>query len=292
MAKGLVETYPLAAEMMRDADGILGYSLSEIMFDGPAETLTETRYTQPALFVHEAIALSLVRERLSFDVVAGHSLGEYSALFAAGVLSFEDALRIVAVRARLMFESGTKRPGTMAAVVGLDDDAVRELCASLDNVDGQRLVAANFNAPGQVVISGSADYVRTCMPKFKEAGAKLVKELQVSGAFHSPLLEDAVPELASAINAAAFHDAQVDVIVNVSAKALRAADSLREAAIAQLTSSVQWTSTMEAMSNMGVRTFTEIGPGKVLQGLVKRAVADAVADGIDTVEDVERIVNG
>jgi [acyl-carrier-protein] S-malonyltransferase len=292
MAKGLVETYPAAAEMMRTADSVLGYALSEIMFNGPAETLTETRYTQPALFVHEAIALSLVRDNLSFDVVAGHSLGEYSALFAAGVLSFEDALRIVAVRARLMFESGTKRPGTMAAVVGLDDDTVRELCASLDNVDAQRLVAANFNAPGQVVISGSADYVRACMPKFKEAGAKLVKELQVSGAFHSPLLEDAVPELAAAINAAAFHDATVDVIVNVSAKPLRAADSLREAAIAQLTSSVQWTKTMETMSHMGVRTFTEIGPGKVLQGLVKRAVADATADGIDTVEDVERIVNG
>lgn len=286
MAKDLVDAHGVAAELLARADDILGYALSDIMFNGPAERLTETRYTQPALFVHEAIILALTTVR--GDAVAGHSLGEYTALHAAGVLTFDDALRLVQLRASLMFESGSKLPGTMAAVVGLDDATVRSICAELDGVDGQRLVAANFNAPGQVVISGSADYVRTSLPRFKESGAKIVKELQVSGAFHSPLLADAQGPLAERIMATTFHDARVPVYVNVAAEPRTDAGTLREAAIAQLTAPVLWTQTLHRMWADGITQFTEIGPGKVLQGLVKRTLSEAVIDGIDTNADLQR----
>lgn len=286
MAKDLADTHGVAAELLAHADDILGYALSDIMANGPAEQLTETRHTQPALFVHEAIILAITSIRA--DAVAGHSLGEYAALHAAGVLSFEDALRLVQLRATLMFESGSKLPGTMAAVVGLDDDAVRAICAELDGVDGQRIVAANFNAPGQVVISGSADYVRAALPRFKESGAKLVKELQVSGAFHSPLLEDAQGPLAERIMATTFNDASMPVYVNVAAEPRTEAGSLRMAVIEQLTAPVLWTQTLHRMWADGVTHFTEIGPGKVLQGLVKRTLAEATIDGIDTTADVQR----
>lgn len=290
MARDLTHDHAAAREIVAKADAILGYGLSSIMFDGPSETLTETRHTQPALFVHEAAILAVTNAHREADAVAGHSLGEYTALYAAGVLSFEDALRLVQLRAALMFESGTKVPGTMAAVVGMDDDAVRALCASLDGVDGQRLVAANFNSPGQVVISGSADYLRASLPRFKEAGAKIVKELQVSGAFHSPLLAEAQRPLAERMLATTFHDASIPVYVNVAGEPKTSADALREAAIAQLTAPVLWTQTLHRMWADGVTTFTEIGPGKVLQGLVKRTLAEATIDGIDNSADIARIM--
>ncbi len=287
MMRDLHEHFPQALQMLAVADGIMGVSLSTICFDGPAETLKETRYTQPALFVHEAILATLLREKLPFHASAGHSLGEYSALFAAGVVDFETGLGLVKLRGELMFRAGETLPGTMAAVVGMDDDKVRELCATLTSGDNV-IVAANFNSPGQVVISGSADYLRSKMPDFKAAGAKLVKELPVSGAFHSPLMQSAQNELEKAIYAADMRDASVEVYANALAKPLRKADDIRAALVQQLTAPVLWTQSIQAMQTAGVDTFYEIGPGNVLQGLVKRTVTGTVTiGGFDTAEQVK-----
>ncbi|CAN5439560.1 ACP S-malonyltransferase [soil metagenome] len=291
MAKDLYESVRSMRTIIDHANDVLGYPLSNIMFDGPEESLRETRYTQPALFVHEAALVDHLREVLHADAVAGHSLGEYSALYAAGVLTFDDALQLVQLRAQLMFDAGTKIPGTMAAVVGMDDLAVRALCDELNGIDGNVIVAANFNSPGQVVISGSAEYLRACMPRFKEAGAKIVKELLVSGAFHSPLLADAQAPLAERMRATTFNDASVDVYCNVSGTAERNGSALRDAAISQLTSPVQWTQTLLSMHAAGITHYTEIGPGKVLQGLVKRSVTATTIDGIDTIVDVQALLS-
>jgi len=281
-----------AREMLAQADEIVGYQLSDIMVNGPTETLTQTRYTQPALFVHEAILLQLTKQAVVPSCVAGHSLGEYTALYAAGVLSFPDALRLVQLRAELMYAAGQQVPGTMAAVVGLDDATVQELCSRLDGTDGQRLVPANYNAPGQIVISGSADLLRANLSVFKAAGAKIVKELQVSGAFHSPLLAEAETPLAEAIRSASFTDARLPVYANVSAEPLTNASEIREAVIRQLTSPVLWTASLQRMWDDGMRRYIEVGPGKVLQGLVKRTIPEAALDGIDTAADVQRILAG
>lgn len=287
MTKDLVDTYDVARQLADQANDVLGYDLLSIMTTGPEDELRKTKHTQPALFVHEAMLIALT-DMSHITAVAGHSLGEYSALHAAGVLSFADALRLVQTRASLMFEAGTVAAGSMAAVVGLEDDAVRTICRELDGRDGNVLVPANFNSPGQVVISGTADYVRACMPVFKERGAKLVKELQVSGAFHSPLMAEAEQGLAAKIRETPFEHPRIPVYVNVSGLAVRHADELRECAIRQLTAPVLWTATMNAMWNDGITSFCEIGPGKVLQGLVKRTLAEASIDGIDTSADVAR----
>ncbi len=288
MAGDIIAADDRARALAARANEVVGYDLVGIMTNGPEDELRQTRYTQPALFLHEALLLTTTPVQSRMTAAAGHSLGEYSALFAAGVLSFDDALRLVQRRATLMFEAGNRLPGTMAAVVGMDDDAVRSLCAELNKGGDETLVPANFNSPGQVVISGSAEYVRACMPLFKERGAKLVKELQVSGAFHSPLLSEAQAGLAESIMATSFADATVPVYVNVSASPVTAAAELQAAAIAQLTAPVQWTNTMHALWNAGVKHYVEVGPGKVLQGLIKRTLAEATIDGIDTWADVER----
>lgn len=287
MTKDLVDTYDTARQLAQHANDILGYDLLSIMTSGPEDELRKTKHTQPALFVHEAMLIALT-DMSHVTAVAGHSLGEYSALHAAGVLTFADALRLVQTRARLMFEAGETTAGTMAAVVGLDDDAVRMICSELNGTDGNVLVPANFNSPGQVVISGSAEFVRACMPIFKERGAKMVKELQVSGAFHSPLMAEAEQGLAEMIRDTPFEQPRIPVYVNVSGLAVRHADELRECAIRQLTSPVLWTATMNAMWSYGIGSFCEIGPGKVLQGLVKRTLSEATTDGIDTAADVAR----
>lgn len=292
MTKDLVEAFDAAQALAQRANNILGYDLHNIMVNGPDDELRKTKFTQPALFLHEAMLLEVTAIRSKMSAVAGHSLGEYSALYAAGVVSFEDALTLVQLRANLMFEAGLSIPGTMAAVVGLDDDAVRAICNELNGADGNVLVPANFNSPGQVVISGSADYLRSCMPIFKERGAKMVKELQVSGAFHSPLLREAEQGLAEKIRATTFADPTVPVYVNVTGTAVRSAGDLQEAAIKQLTSPVLWTNTMHTMWADGVSSFCEVGPGKVLQGLVKRTLAEATCDGLDTAADVERHTQG
>lgn len=292
MTGDLVQAYESARLLAARANDILGYDLHSIMVNGPDDELRKTKFTQPALFLHEAMLLEVTSIRNSMTAVAGHSLGEYSALYAAGVLSFEDALRLVQLRANLMYDAGTSIPGTMAAVVGLEDDAVRAICSELSGVDGNVLVPANFNSPGQVVISGSAEYLRGCMPVFKERGAKMVKELQVSGAFHSPLLRDAEQGLAEKISATSFADPSVPVYVNITGMAVRSAQELKESAIKQLTSPVLWTNTMHSMWADGINTFCEVGPGKVLQGLLKRTLSEATCDGLDSAADVQRHTQG
>ncbi len=285
MMRDLTAAFPAAQERLGRADDILGFALSEICFDGPEERLKETRYTQPALFVHEAILVDQLRGRLNFSAVAGHSLGEYSALYAAGVLDFEAALKLVQLRGDLMFRAGEDSPGTMLAVLGLPDEKVIGLCEELQ--DGEHvIVAANFNAPGQVVVSGSADYLRDKQEKFKEAGARRVMEVKVSGAFHSPLMESARQTLATAIDNVAFNDAAVDVYCNSRAAALRSASDLREALVEQLVSPVLWTQSLNAMYAAGIRSFVEIGPGKILQGMLKRTLTDVEISGVDTAEQL------
>lgn len=291
MIKDLAEKFPMAEELIKKADEILDYPLSEICFEGPIDRLKQTRYTQPALFVHSAIAFELAKNKLKFDAVAGHSVGEYAALYAAGVLSFEDALRLVSLRGQLMFTAGEEVPGTMFAVINLDDDKVIEVCNKLsDNNDGNVVVAANFNSPGQIVVSGSAQYLRDNINAFKEAGARMVKELVVSGAFHSPLMKPAQNELEKAINSIEFNNAIVPVYANVTAKPLTNSDEIRNALVAQLTAPVLWTQTLNNMKADGFDKFIELGPGQVLQGLVKRTISDAEAFGLDKAEEIENFL--
>lgn len=291
MIKDLAEKFPMAEELIKKADEILDYPLSEICFEGPIDRLKQTRYTQPALFVHSAIAFELAKNKLKFNAVAGHSVGEYAALYAAGVLSFEDALRLVSLRGQLMFTAGEEVQGTMFAVINLDDDKVIEVCNKLsDNNDGNVVVAANFNSPGQIVVSGSAQYLRDNINAFKEAGARMVKELVVSGAFHSPLMKPAQNELEKAINSIDFNDAIVPVYANVTAKPLTNSDEIRNALVAQLTAPVLWTQTLNNMKADGFDKFIELGPGQVLQGLVKRTISDAEAFGLDKAEEIENFL--
>jgi [acyl-carrier-protein] S-malonyltransferase len=289
MIKDIYEKYPSVKEKAEKADDILGYSLKNVCFNGPLDVLKETRFTQPALFLHSAAAFDLVKDHIEFSAAAGHSVGEYAALYAAGVLDFETAIGLVSLRGKLMFTAGYSNPGTMFAIIGLDDDKVVEVCKELSARDeASVVVAANFNSPGQIVVSGSADFLRDNVVAFKEAGAKMVKELVVSGAFHSPLMKPARKQLENAIGDAEFNDAQVPVYANVSAKPLTEAESIRKALVEQLTSPVLWTQTMNSMKENGIDKFIEIGPGKVLQGLVKRSLKDVEFSGIDTAEDIEK----
>ena len=292
MLKDIYSANPKAKEMIDKADEILGFKISEICFEGPIETLKETRYTQPALFLHSAVAYALTKENLEFNAVAGHSVGEYAALYAADVLSFEDALKLVALRGKLMFSAGEDEPGTMFAVINMDDDKVVEVCADLTSKgNGNKVVAANFNSPGQVVVSGSREYLRENAEAFKEAGARMVKELVVSGAFHSPLMEAAQSELESAINDIEFNDAKVPVYTNVDAKPVTSGAALKTSLIQQLTSPVLWTQTLNEMNANSINNFIEIGAGNVLQGLVKRSLKDVSFSGDDKLEDIEKIVS-
>ena len=288
MMKDFYGEFANAKKLINYADEILGYKISEICFDGPAETLKETRYTQPALFLHAAVTSKELRERLSFDATAGHSVGEYAALYAADVLDFESALQLVALRGKLMFEAGEHTPGTMFAVIGLQDEKVEDVCKTLtENApDGEVIVPANYNCPGQIVVSGSADYLRSNAAEFKKAGAKIVKELTVSGAFHSPLMLPAKLELEEAIRKTDFHKASVPVYANVSAEPLSDAEAIKQALVKQLTSPVLWTQSVRRMHTDGITRFIETGPGKVLQGLVKRILKDVEIYGIDKTTDL------
>jgi [acyl-carrier-protein] S-malonyltransferase len=288
MMKDLAERFPSARELLDRAEALLGFSIRTICWEGPEAVLRQTQYTQPALFLHEAILVELLHSRIPADAVAGHSLGEYSALFAAGALSFEDALRLVHLRGQLMAEAGRLQPGAMAAVIGLEEGRVEELCAQLSHDSGV-LVAANYNAPGQVVVSGSAELVTAAVDAFRAAGAVRVIPLAVSGAFHSPLMEPARQRLAEAIAATPFQTPRIPVYCNVSAEPVRSAQELRTALIAQLTAPVRWRQTLERMYADGIREFVELGPGKVLQGLVRRTLSDVSVYGIDTADDVERL---
>ena len=265
MGKDWYDSYPEARAMMLRANDILGFSLTDVMFEGTDEELRQTRVTQPAIFLHSIVNCQL-STTLSPDMVAGHSLGEFSALVAAGVLGWEDALRLVSERALAMQEACELQSGTMAAVLGMADDGVVEICNSIDDV----VVAANFNCPGQVVISGSVTGIDAACKNLKEAGAKRALVLPVGGAFHSPLMQPAKDELEAAIEQTEFHTPSCPIYQNVDAKAHTDAAEIKQNLIAQLTASVRWTQEVQNMMAAGATEFTECGPGKALQGMIAK----------------------
>lgn len=289
MGKDLCAARADVRELFERADDLLGVPLSRVCFEGPAGELTRTANTQPAIFLH-SVALSAVIGAGNAAAVAGHSLGEYSALVHAGVLRFEEGLRLVRLRGELMQKAGEERPGTMAAVVGLDRPLLEDACREASNAG--IVQCANFNSPGQIVISGSVEGVRKAMELAKTAGARMVKELPVSGAFHSPLMESARSGLENALEKADLRDAKIPVWANVTAGPEQIGGKIRTLLGAQLTSAVLWEATVTGMIAAGIRRFVEIGPGKVLQGLVKRIDPSATALGVDTAADLERFLAG
>ena len=265
MGKDLYDAYPEARTMMQRANDVLGFDLTEVMFEGTDEALRQTRVTQPAIFLHSIVAGRLMTT-LQPDMVAGHSLGEFSALVAAEALHWEDGLLLVSQRAQAMQEACELQPGTMAAVLALADDKVVEVCDSIEDV----VVAANFNCPGQVVISGSLSGVDTACKALKEAGAKRALKLPVGGAFHSPLMQPAAERLQAAIMATTFHAPKCPVYQNVSAKAETDKDIIQRQVLEQLTSPVRWTQSVQQMIADGATSFYEFGPGDVLKGLIRK----------------------
>lgn len=266
MGKDLYDQSSKAKDMFHKANRILGFKITDLMFEGTDEDLRQTKVTQPAIFLHSAI-LASVLEDFQPNMVAGHSLGEFSALVANKVLSFEDGLRLVAKRANAMQKACEQQPGTMAAVIGMDDAAVEKICASITDTV---VVPANYNTPGQIVISGSLEGVAQATQKLQEAGAKRVLPLKVGGAFHSPLMEPARVELAEAINATNFNFGICPIYQNVTGQSVTDPEIIKKNLVAQLTSPVRWTQTMQNMIANGLNSVTEVGPGTVLQGLFKK----------------------
>jgi [acyl-carrier-protein] S-malonyltransferase len=268
MGRELADADSAARRVFEQADDVLGVSLSRLMWEGPEQELTETRNAQPALMVHSYAVLTVMREALTATVIAGgHSLGEFSAHVAAGTLAFEDALRAVRLRGELMFEAGRQRPGAMAAVLGLPDDAVRAACAA---VTAGLCVPANFNSEGQVVISGDEAGVAEGMERARAAGARKVKALKVSGAFHSPLMAPAQPGLRAHLEGVAFSDPAFPVVSNVNAEPIRSGIDAKELLVRQLTAPVLWSTSIATMLREGANRFLELGPGSILCGLNKR----------------------
>ncbi|CAM1367902.1 Malonyl CoA-acyl carrier protein transacylase [Tenacibaculum sediminilitoris] len=266
MGLDLYENSPLAQELFEKANNILGFSITDVMFEGTAEELKQTKVTQPAIFLHSVILAKVLGDEFKPEMVAGHSLGELSALVANGVLSFEDGLKLVSKRALAMQKACEVQPSTMAAVLGLEDTIVEEVCASIDGV----VVAANYNCPGQLVISGEIEAVEKACEVLKEKGAKRALLLPVGGAFHSPMMEPAREELAAAIEETTFNEPTCPVYQNVVAKAVTNPAEIKENLIAQLTAPVRWTQCVQAMITDGGTEFVEVGPGKVLQGLMRK----------------------
>ena len=280
MGKDLYDSNPLAKELFDKANDILGYSITDIMFNGTDEQLKETKITQPAVFLHSVISALCLGDEFTPAMVAGHSLGEFSALVAAGALSFEDGLRLVYARAMAMQKACEVAPGTMAAIVGLDDETVEKICQQVSTV-GNVVVAANYNCPGQLVISGNIDAVNQACELLKEAGAKRALPLKVGGAFHSPLMQPAKDELQTAIENTTFAEPKCPVYQNVDGQPHTAPEEIKKNLIAQLTSSVRWTSSVQNMIKDGANDFTECGPGKALQGMIGRIDKDVTAHGIE-----------
>lgn len=266
MGKDLYDNYPEAKALFEKANDILGFRITDIMFEGTAEDLKETKVTQPAIFLHSVILSKVLGNSFQPDMVAGHSLGEFSALVAAGVLEFEDALKLVSQRALAMQKACEVQPSTMAAVLALADDVVEKICEETEGI----VVAANYNCPGQLVISGEIEAINAACEKMKEAGAKRALVLPVGGAFHSPLMEPAREELAKAIEETSFAMPKCPIYQNVTTTAITDAEEIQKNLIAQLTAPVKWTQSVENMIADGATLFTEVGPGKVLQGLVKK----------------------
>ena len=266
MGKDLYDASEEAKILFEKANDILGFRITDIMFEGEAEELKQTKVTQPAIFLHSTILAKLLGHHFQPEMVAGHSLGEISALTAAGVLAFEDGLKLVSKRALAMQVACEAEPSTMAAILGLDNEVVEGIC---EKVEGT-VVAANYNCPGQLVISGTVDAINDACELLKEAGARRALVLPVGGAFHSPLMEPARAELAKAIEATTFNTPICPVYQNVTASAVTDPNEIKENLVAQLTAPVRWTQTIHQMIADGVSGFTEVGPGKVLQGLVKK----------------------
>ncbi|MBL7882479.1 MAG: ACP S-malonyltransferase [Bacteroidia bacterium] len=269
MGKDLYENSPIAKEWFEKANNILGFNITNTMFAGTDEELKQTKITQPAIFLHSVILAKTLGDSMKPEMVAGHSLGEFSALVANKTLSFEDGLKLVYTRALAMQKACDVNPSTMAAVLNLDDKIIEDICAEVSK-SGEVVVAANYNCPGQLVISGTINGVNIACEKLKAAGAKRALILPVGGAFHSPLMEPARVELAAAINATTFNEPICPVYQNVIAKGVSNPDEIKKNLIAQLTGPVKWTQTVQQMIADGATSFTEVGPGKVLQGLVKK----------------------
>lgn len=279
MGKELYENSPLAKELFEKANDILGYRITDIMFNGTDEELRQTKVTQPAVFLHSVISALCLGDDFQPEMTAGHSLGEFSALVAAGALSFEDGLKLVYARAMAMQKACELQPSTMAAIIALPDETVESICAAVA-AEGEVCVAANYNCPGQIVISGSIEGINKACEQMKAAGAKRALPLKVGGAFHSPLMNPAKVELEAAIKATAFHTPKCPVYQNVDAKPHTDAEEIKTNLMAQLTASVRWTQTVQNMIADGATEFTECGPGAVLQGLIKKINKEANAHGI------------
>ncbi|MEF3079879.1 ACP S-malonyltransferase [Winogradskyella poriferorum] len=271
MGLDLYENSPLAQELFEKANDILGFSITDIMFEGSAEDLKQTKVTQPAIFLHSVILAKTLGDNFKPDMVAGHSLGEFSALVAAGALTFEDGLKLVSQRAQAMQKACELQPSTMAAVLGLDDDVVEKVCENTEGV----VVAANYNCPGQLVISGEVDAINKACETLKEEGARRALVLPVGGAFHSPMMEPAREELAAAIENTTFSKPNCPIYQNVTASAVSDENEIKANLISQLTAPVRWTQSVQQMIADGATHFTEVGPGKVLQGLVKKINREA-----------------
>ena len=280
MGKNLYESNSIAKQLFEQANDILGFRISDTMFSGTDEELKQTNVTQPAIFLHSVIAFKTLVTAIP-DMVAGHSLGEFSALVANKALSFEDALKLVSIRAKAMQKACESNPSTMAAVLALADDKVEEICAAIQNETGEVVVPANYNCPGQLVISGSIKGIEIACERLKAAGAKRALVLPVGGAFHSPLMAPAKEELAAAIEATNFNIPLCPVYQNVVAKAVTDATEIKQNLIDQLTGAVRWTQTVQSMVADGATHFTEVGPGKVLQGLVQKVFKEVVVDGVN-----------
>ena len=266
MGKDLYENSPVAKELFEKANSILGFRITDLMFSGTDEDLKQTKVTQPAIFLHSVILAKTLGDKFKPEMVAGHSLGEFSALVAAGAMAFEDGLKLVSARAQAMQKACEKTPSTMAAILGLDDEVVEKACAEIDDV----VVCANYNSPGQIVISGSVPGIDKAIEKLTALGAKRALKLAVGGAFHSPLMDPAKVELAAAIDNTTFNKPVCPVYQNVTATAITDPATIKENLKKQLTAPVRWTQTVKNMLTDGATSFTEVGPGTVLQGLIKK----------------------
>jgi len=270
MGKELYEGFELAEELFEKANDILGFRITDIMFEGTADELKETKVTQPAIFLHSVVLSKVLGDSFQPKMVAGHSLGEFSALVAASYLTFDDGLKLVSQRAIAMQKACEANPSTMAAILGLEDEVVEQICNSIDKI----VVAANYNCPGQLVISGSNEAIAEACIKLNEAGARRALQLPVGGAFHSPLMEPARVELETAINNTSFNEGICPVYQNVTASSVIKPEEIKGNLVKQLTAPVRWTQSMQAMIADGATSVTEIGPGKVLQGLFKKLDRD------------------
>lgn len=279
MGKTYYETNSFAKRIFEQANELLGFRISDVMFNGTEEDLKQTNITQPAIFLHSIIAFKSI-EATRPDMVAGHSLGEFSALVANGTLSFESGLQLVSLRAQAMQKACEMNPSTMAAILGLPDEKVEEVCAQVSKESGEVIVPANYNCPGQLVISGSLKGVELACEALRSAGAKRAMILPVGGAFHSPLMEPARQELQEAIEATTFHTPSCPVYQNVAAKGVIGREEIKQNLIGQLTGAVRWTQCVQAMISDGADKFTEAGPGKVLQGLINKIDKTVQTEGV------------